>query len=76
MTYFGVDVVQQLIDWIEGDFAAELVAKYGKGNTDFWVAVCPPATLPYLSDLTDGEFEEMLIEHGHGSVESVATMTD
>jgi hypothetical protein len=25
MTYSGVDVKQQLIDWIEGEFAAELV---------------------------------------------------
>ncbi len=71
MIHFGVDVKQQLIDWIEGEFAAELVAKYGKGNTDFWVTICPPATLTYISTLSDAEMESMLIEYGHGSAEEM-----
>ena len=45
MAYFGVDVIQELTEWIEGDFYSELVKKYGEGNTDFWSAIYPAVSV-------------------------------
>jgi hypothetical protein len=68
MAHFGVNVKQQLIDWIEGEFAAELVAKYGEGNTDFFVMVAPAGSMSYLLSYLADDLDALLV-YGHGDPE-------